>query len=205
MINLWLTYGHAKTGLTGYADAYGRMAKDRCAISGYAFIIHGGAFSWSAKRQQIVSLSTTESEYVTASHTAKEAMWIHTLIQQLFGITMSPMRLFSDNQSAIALTKDHQYHAHVKHLDIRFHFLRWIFEQGVLWLKYCPTNDMVADALIKVLLSTKVKHFMVELGLSTIWGGVLEKETNTWLPAHYVTLLFFRYMHLNSHRNYKEL
>jgi hypothetical protein len=97
------------------------MAEHRHAISGYAsFIIHGGAVSWSAKRQEIVSLLTTESEYVAATHAAKEALWLQSLIQQLFDTTLSPTTLFSDNQSAIALSKDHQYHARTKHIEIRY-------------------------------------------------------------------------------------
>jgi len=72
--NLWLTYGEASNPLEGYADADGSMAKDRRAISGYAFLIDGGAVSWSLKRQEIVSLSTTESEYVAAMHGSKEAL-----------------------------------------------------------------------------------------------------------------------------------
>ena len=52
------------------------MAEDRKAISGYAFLIDGGAVSWSSKKQEIVSLSTTESEYVAATHAAKEALWL---------------------------------------------------------------------------------------------------------------------------------
>ena len=48
-IDLWLSYGTKKMILTGYADADGNMAEDRHAISGYAFLIHGGAISWSAK------------------------------------------------------------------------------------------------------------------------------------------------------------
>jgi hypothetical protein len=58
--------------LQGYADADGSMAEDRQAISRYAFIIHDGAVLWSAKRQEIVSLSTTKSEYVAATSAAKE-------------------------------------------------------------------------------------------------------------------------------------
>ena len=106
-IEFWLTYGHMKTELTGYADADGSMADDRRAISGYMFIIHGGAVSWSMKHQQIVSLSMTESEYMAVAHAAKEAKWLYSLIQQLFNIEMSPTTLFSDNQSAIVLAKDH--------------------------------------------------------------------------------------------------
>ena len=45
-----------------FADADGNMAEYRHAVSGYAFILHGGAGSWSTKRQAIISLSTTESE-----------------------------------------------------------------------------------------------------------------------------------------------
>ena len=58
--------------MVGYRDADGSMAEDRKAISGYAFIINGGAVSWSAKRQAIISLYTTESEYVTATYAAKD-------------------------------------------------------------------------------------------------------------------------------------
>ncbi len=167
--SLWLTYGGVSDsddgGLKGYADADGSMAEDRRAISGYAFIIDGGAVSWSSKRQEIVSLSTTESEYVAAAHGAKEALWLRQFIGQIFSPFTNPTTLFCDNQSAIALTKDYQYHARTKHIDIRFHFLRWITEKGDIRLLYCPTADMVADSLTKALPSTKVKHFAVELGL----------------------------------------
>jgi hypothetical protein len=146
------------------------MSEDRKAISGYAFMINGGAVSWSAKRQEIISLSTTESEYVAATYAAKEALWLRQLILQLFGIKLDATKLdattlFSDNQSAIALTKEHQYHARTKHIDVRFHFIRWIIEDGKLRLIYCPTDEMVADILTKALVSTKVKHFARELGL----------------------------------------
>ena len=151
--------------MVGYGDADGSMAEDRKAISGYAFIINGGAVSWSAKRQVIISLSMTKSEYVAATYAAKEVLWLRSLISQLFGITLNATTLFSDNQSAIALTKEHQYHARMKHINVRYHFICWIIEDGKLHLIYCPTEDMVADILTKALPSTKVKHFATELGL----------------------------------------
>jgi len=163
--DMWLTYGGEERVLVGYADADRSMAEDRHAISGYAFLIDGGAVSWSSKRQEIVSLSTTESEYVAATHAAKEALWLRLLISQLFGHTAEATTIFSDNQSAIALTKDYQYHARTKHIDVRFHFIRWVVENGQLRLIYCPTADMVADTLTKALPSPKVKHFAAELGL----------------------------------------
>jgi len=139
----------------GFADVDGSVAEDCHAISGYTFIINKGAVSWSAKCQDIILLLTTESEYVAVTHATKEALWLHSLIQQLFNITLSPTTLFSDNQSAIALTRDHQYHACTKHIDIQYHFICWAIKNGSIHLIYCPTDDMVADCLTKALPSTK--------------------------------------------------
>jgi hypothetical protein len=163
--DLWLTYGETRRVLEGYADADGSMSEDRRAITGYAFLIDGGAVSWSSKRQEIVSLSTTESEYVAATHGMKEALWLRSLLSEVFEPIKPPTTLFSDNQAAISLTRDHQYHARTKHIDVRYHFIRWVIEQGSLRLVYCPTDDMVADTLTKALPSAKVKHFAAGLGL----------------------------------------
>jgi len=109
----------------------------------------------------------TESEYVAATHGMKEALWLRSLISKVFGKLGDATVMFSDNQSAIALAHDHQYHAHTKHIDVRYHWIRWVIEQGSVQLIYCPTNDMVANALMKALPSTKVKHFATSLGLCT--------------------------------------
>jgi hypothetical protein len=115
---LWLTYGGAGEDLTSFTDADSNMAEDCCATSGYAFIINSRAVSWSTKRQEIVTLSTTESEYVGATHAAKEALWLWLLISQVFESVPLTTTVFSDNQLAIALAKDHQYHARTKHINI---------------------------------------------------------------------------------------
>ena len=153
--------------LVGFADADGSMAEDRHATLGYAFLVDGGAVSWSTKRQEIVSLSTTESKYIAVTHMAKEVLWLHLLIGQVFGPFPldTVTTLFSDNQSVIALSKDHQYHARTKHIDICFHFIHWIIDNGKLCLIYCPINNMITDMLTKALPSPKIKHFAAELGL----------------------------------------
>ena len=99
--HLWITYSNLVKELEGYADVDGSMAEDHKAISGYAFLVNGGAVSWSAKKQEIISLSMTENKYVAAIHTAKEALWLRSLILSLFGIDIPTTTLFSDNQLAI--------------------------------------------------------------------------------------------------------
>ena len=99
------------------------MSEDRRAISGYAFLIDGGAVSWSSKQQEIISLSTTESEYMAATHSMKEALWLQSLLSEIFEPLKPPTTLFSDNQLAIALTCDYQYHLRTKHIDMCYHFI----------------------------------------------------------------------------------
>ena len=138
--NLWLCYGSLTKELHGYVDANRSMNEDHKAISGYAFMVNGGAVSWSVKHQELIFLSTTKSKYIAVTHAAKEALWLHMIISQ-------------------------QYHARTKHIDIWFHFICWVIEDGKLRLIYCPTDEMVADALTKALPSTKVKHFADAFGL----------------------------------------
>ena len=166
--DLWLTYGEAQRVLVGYADADGSMSEDRHVITGFAFLIDGGAVSWSSKKQEIVSLSTTESEYVAATHGMKEGLWLRSLLAKIFELFTDTTTLFSDNQSAIVLTRDHQYHTRTKHINVRYHFIRWVVENGSLHLVYCPTADMIADMLTKALPSPKVKHFAECLGLCAV-------------------------------------
>ena len=147
--DLWLLYGGKRGDLIGQADTDRNMAEDCHVISGYAFLLHGGAVLWTTKWQEIISLSTTKSKYVATTYAAKEALWLCSLLSQLFEINSKPVTLFSDNQSAIVLMKDHQYHACTKHIDTHFHFIHWIVENRSLQPVYCPTNEMVADTLTK--------------------------------------------------------
>ena len=166
--DLELTYGGDKRGLVGYVDADGASQEHRRAISGYVFMVDGGAVSWSSKKQELVTLSTTEAEYVAQTHAAKEAIWLRRLLTEIFKSIDTPTTLFSDSKSAIALAHDGHYHARTKHIDIRYHFIRYIIEAGTIKLVYCPTNDMTADTLTKALPSVKAKHFATALGLTTV-------------------------------------
>ena len=55
--------------------------------------------------------------------------------------------IFEDNQSAIAMTKNPQFHGRAKHIAIKYHFIREQVQNGTIKLKYCPTSQMLADIL----------------------------------------------------------
>lgn len=83
-MDLELVYGGERRGLEGYVDGDGASQDHRHAISGYVFLIGGGAVSWSSKNQELVTLSTAEAGCVAATHAAKEATWLRRLIGEVF-------------------------------------------------------------------------------------------------------------------------
>jgi len=76
MRDLELTYGSSNTRIVRYTDADHASQYHRHSISGYTFLVNGGTVSWSSKKQSVMALSTTEAEYVAATHTMKEALWL---------------------------------------------------------------------------------------------------------------------------------
>ena len=61
----------------GFVDAdWAGDLDQRRSTSGYVFNLFGCAVSWMSKRQSIVALSTTEVEYMVATHASKEAVWL---------------------------------------------------------------------------------------------------------------------------------
>lgn len=85
--------------LQGWSNADSASdANTRRSISGYVFSLAGGAISWNTKKQSIVALSTTESEYVAATSAVKEGLWITKLLIELHFIPSLPLQLWCDNQ-----------------------------------------------------------------------------------------------------------
>jgi len=152
--------------ILGYVDAnWGSDVNDRKSTSGYAFTLSGGAISWSSKKQSAVALSSTEAEYIAGMHAAKEAIWLGRLFVGLQQPSSFPIPLLIDNQLAIAIAKNPEFHDRTKHIDIRYHFLRHKVESGDITLDYVPTNNQSADVLTKGLAREKHEKFSKELGL----------------------------------------
>ena len=116
------------------------------------FQIGGGAVSWRSKKQTSVALSTAEAEYVASASATQEALWMRQLSAELNGkLPTEAIVIFEDNQSAIAMTKNPQFHGRSKHIEIKYHFVRDKVAEGIVEIQYCPTTEMIADMLTKAL------------------------------------------------------
>lgn len=93
--------------LIGYTDSdWASETETRKSTSGYAFHLGTGVFSWSSKKQQVVALSTAEAEYIAATSCATQAVWLRRMMSELRHQQDSPTKIFCDDKSTIALTKN---------------------------------------------------------------------------------------------------
>ena len=76
-----------------------------------------------------------------------------------------PTQLFGDNQAANLLVKDAYISERSKYIDIAYYHVRDLYNKNLIQLDYIPTEDMVANGLIKPLLGDKFKSFVKQLGL----------------------------------------
>ena len=165
--DLKLTYREGeRQGFEAFSDADGATQDHRRAISGFVVLLDGGAVSWMLRKQEIVSLSSMEAEYVGATHTAKELIWFRSLIKKIFRPLNNPTVLHLNNQSGIKLANsDGQFHARSKHIDIHYHFIKSCVQNHSIIIFYCPTENTIADILTKAVPLIKHKYFTHGLGL----------------------------------------
>jgi hypothetical protein len=113
----------------------------------------GGAISWSSKWQLIITLSTTEVEYMASMQATKEAIWMTKLMKEWgYMKEKKAMVIRCDNQGVISLMKNPTQHVWTKHIDVQHHFVwEWV-KNGEVMFEYCSTKDMVVNVFTKALL-----------------------------------------------------
>jgi hypothetical protein len=117
----------------------------------------GAAIGWSSKRQSIIALSSTESEYVGLCFAGKETVWLRRIMRDVrigYDLEVKPIKIFAEhqgNQGSIKIANNSCTSKRLKHIDIKFHFTRSVVESGEIIWEYCPTSLMMADMMTKVL------------------------------------------------------
>jgi hypothetical protein len=151
---------------TSYCDAdHGGNPDNGRSTSGFIIKMGTGAISWMSRLQPFVTLSTTEAEYVAAVSAGQEILWLRHLFTELGFQFKSPSTLYIDNQSAISVAKNPDHHGRVKHLDLKFYWLRDEVEKGIIRVKHVPTDVNPADILTKALSRPKTLDMLSLLGL----------------------------------------
>ena len=173
-VSLGLRYQKSEDGvLVGYSDAdWAGDQDDRHSTTGNLFMMARGPITWLSKKQGIVALSTTEAEYVALSTATQESVWLRRLLMDLNAFPNGPTVLMEDNQGAIAVAKNPIAHARTKHIDIRYHYIREAVQEQTIELKYCPTNEMLADILTKPLSKGQFEILRQAMGMEKLPDSV---------------------------------
>ena len=137
----------------------------RRSYTGYVLMLNGGAISWKSRRQDSVSLSTSEAEYVAASQCGQAVLYLREILRDFFVPQIKPTCIYEDNLACIAMSDNPVRRKYSRHIDIRRYFVRELVLQGVLRLVALRTHLMIADALTKSLPGTAhIQHREVMFG-----------------------------------------
>jgi len=145
----------------GLTDADWGSGDDCKSVGGYTFLLRSAVICWNSKKQSCVALSSTEAEYMALTQAVKESIWLQAVLSDLTASKHQGevKNIHVDNQGAIALAKNPEFHARTKHIDIQYHFIRQHIDNQNIVLTYCPTADMTADIFTKALLQPAfLKH-----------------------------------------------
>ena len=161
-----ITYGPEASGLEAYCDAdYAGDIDTRRSTTAYAFIMNGGAVSWSSRLQATVAASTTEAEYMAAAAATKEGLWLRILLNNL-GLNPGAIEIKADSQSAIKLLRNPVFSMRSKHIDVIYHFARERVIRKEVVFTYVRTDHMVADALTKPVPPSKFVYCRDGMGMA---------------------------------------
>ncbi|GMF49695.1 unnamed protein product [Phytophthora fragariaefolia] len=144
------TLAHA---LSAYSDAdYANNVDTRRSVSGYVTYLFGSSpISWRSSLQKLVTLSTTDAEYVALASTVQEVLYLKQVMLELGYDHVDPVRIGENDQATIRISKNPEHHGRCKHIDIRYFFIQERQQAQDIDVFYCPTDKMPADILTKAL------------------------------------------------------
>lgn len=136
--------------LVGFSDAdWAGDVNERKSTSGACFFLGNNLVSWFSRKQNCVSLSTVEAEYVSAGSCCSQLIWMKQMLGD-YGLSSNTLTMFYDNSSAIDISKNPVQHSRTKHIDIKYHF-RDLVEKDLICIKYVSTENQLADIFTKAL------------------------------------------------------
>ncbi|GJS95906.1 retrovirus-related pol polyprotein from transposon TNT 1-94 [Tanacetum coccineum] len=161
--------------LVGYSDSDWAGSKDdKRSTLGFLFFLGNNAFTWSSKKQPIVTLSSCEAQYIAATSCVCHAIWLRSMLKELHMEQEDATEIYVDNKSAINLAKNPVYHDRSKHINTRFHFIRECIARKDVRVIHTSSEDQVTDIFTKPLNEGDFtrQRIMLGVGNSSLKGGV---------------------------------
>nr|GEU67320.1 reverse transcriptase domain-containing protein [Tanacetum cinerariifolium] len=155
--------------LAGYTDAsWISNTEDNSSLSGWVFLLGGGAISWASKKQTCITGSTMESEFVALAAAGKEAKWLKNLLIEipLWVKPMEPISIRYDSAATLAKAYSQMYNGKSRHLGVSHSTIRKLITNGVVSIEFVRSQQNLADHLTKGLARDLVIKSVEGMGLT---------------------------------------
>ncbi|CAI7785364.1 unnamed protein product [Closterium sp. NIES-53] len=126
--------------LSGYVDAdHAGDTSDRRSRTGYIFRLEPiGPISWNSSKQELVSLSSAEAEFIAACAATREGLYLQELLDEAKFVTPNEFTMQCDNQSAITIANKPGFVNRTKHISLRYFFVKDAIDKGRMRLVTAP-------------------------------------------------------------------
>lgn len=153
--------------LTGFTNRYWvGSVDDMKNTSSYVFYASSSVVCWNSMKQKTVAQSTAEAEYIAASETTNQAVWIRKVLEDLKHKQEDATTIFCDNQSAVAMVKNPVFHGRTKHIKIKYHSIIEAQDVNEVMLVHCNSEDQYVDIFTKSLSKGRFKTLRRRLCVS---------------------------------------
>ena len=136
--------------VVGFSDSnYVGCVDDKKSTFGYIFMMVEGAVSWKSVKQTLTTFSTLEVEYVACYEATCHAIWLRNFISSLEVVHLisRPLKLFYDNSVAVYFSRNTKSTYCLKHIDVKFFFVKEKVLDSLISVEHAPTTSMLADPL----------------------------------------------------------
>ena len=129
--------------LSGFTDLdWAGSVDDKKSTSGYLFSLGSGAVTWTSKKQQAVSLSSTEAKYRGTVKARCEVVWLRPMLGDMQMSPAGPTTPFVDNEGIIELAPNPVFHEQTKHVDVHCHYIRQLVKDVDYRFAVCSYHSL---------------------------------------------------------------
>ena len=138
-------YNNSYPMLKIYSDVYYANAKDRRSHSGIVHTLNQSPIMWSSSKLKVLSLSTCEAEYISASSTTQQTHWLCIFLCGMHFPTKTSTTLFVDNKSVVLVSKNSAPTKRRNYIEVRHHYLHQHAAEGRIVVRHLLSVGMLAD------------------------------------------------------------
>jgi hypothetical protein len=157
--------------LHAFADAaFADDVLTRHSTGGHVIFFGGGPVHWKSRKQTMVTLSSTEAEFINLTPTGLAVKWITKILTEAGCPQDQPLIIFTDSANARKVVLNPLNSARTRNVDVHYKWIIQEVDRKVFKLEHIAGTEMVADGLTKPLGREKHAKFVKLMGFFDAQG-----------------------------------